>query len=93
LWNWISLEKMGIELLTDTPRSYAFLPDDGPKFITGYSICIAFTILSIIASIIYGFACWNDNRRRDARTGEDHGLTEDEKAEMGDHSPEYRYLL
>ncbi|KAK0385606.1 hypothetical protein NLU13_6783 [Sarocladium strictum] len=73
--------------------SFSFLPEDSPKFVKGYSICLAFTTLSIISSIIYGFACWNDNRKKDARTGEDHGYTEDEKAEMGDHSPDYRYLL
>ncbi|KAL2204435.1 MFS general substrate transporter [Sarocladium strictum] len=73
--------------------SFTFLPGDAPKFVTGYSICIAFTILSMAASIIYGFCCWNDNRRKDARVGDDHGLTEDEKAEMGDHSPDYRYML
>ncbi len=28
---------------------YSFLKKDGPKFIPGYSICISFTILSIIA--------------------------------------------
>lgn len=73
--------------------SYAFIAEDAPKYITGYSICISFAILSMIASIIYGFSIWNDNRKKDTRVGDDHGLTEDEKAEMGDYSPDYRYLL
>lgn len=74
-------------------RSYAFLAEDGPKFVTGYSICIAFTILSMIATTLYAIGCWHANRQRDARRGEDHGLTAEEKADLGDLSPDYRYLL
>ena len=48
--------------------------------------------MSIIACIIYGFACWSANRSRD-RTPVDVGLTDYEKTELGDQNPEYRYLL
>lgn len=71
---------------------FAFLKKDAPKYVTGYSICIAFTILSIISCIIYGFACWSQNRQRD-KSVTDVGLTEHEKTELGDLSPTYRYLL
>ncbi|KAK1812293.1 High-affinity nicotinic acid transporter [Friedmanniomyces endolithicus] len=71
---------------------WAFLAKDAPKYITGYSICLAFTVLSIIACIVYGVGCWAANRRRD-RTPVDIGLTEYEKTEMGDMNPEYRYML
>ncbi|TKA75840.1 hypothetical protein B0A55_04383 [Friedmanniomyces simplex] len=71
---------------------WAFLAKDAPKYITGYSICLAFTVLSIIACIVYGVGCWAANRRRD-RTPVDVGLTEYEKTELGDMNPEYRYLL
>lgn len=74
--------------------SFAFLPDDGPKFITGYSICIAFTCLSIVSCVIYGFGCWSANKKRDSESrSNEHGLTEEEKTELGDLSPDYRYLL
>jgi hypothetical protein len=71
---------------------FAFLAKDGPEFIPGFSICIAFTILSILACVVYGVACWTQNRRRD-RSVVDLGLTEHEKMELGDMSPTYRYLL
>jgi len=71
---------------------FAFLKADAPKYITGYSICIAFTIMSMIACITYGAACYAANRKRD-RTPTDLGLTEYEKTELGDMSPDYRYLL
>lgn len=73
--------------------TFAFLKKDAPKYIPGYSISIAFTCLSIIACIIYGFACWKANQQRDREAGNEQGLTEDEKAELGDLSPDYRYLL
>ncbi|KAH8688239.1 major facilitator superfamily domain-containing protein [Ilyonectria robusta] len=71
---------------------FAFLKKDGPKYIPGYSICIAFTIVSIIACILYGFACWRENKKRDESTP-DPNLTEEQKADLGDLSPTYRYLL
>ncbi|KAM0271646.1 hypothetical protein ACHAQH_009014 [Verticillium albo-atrum] len=71
---------------------YAFLKKDAPKYITGYSICIAFTVLSIIACVVYGVACHSANRKRNKMAGQT-VLTEEEKTELGDMSPEYRYLL
>ncbi|KXL44021.1 hypothetical protein M433DRAFT_144625 [Acidomyces richmondensis BFW] len=71
---------------------FAFLKKDAPKYVTGYSICLAFTMLSIIACIIYGIGCMAANRKRE-RSPVDVGLTEYEKTELGDMSPEYRYLL
>lgn len=71
---------------------FAFLKKDAPKYITGYSICLAFTSLSILSCILYFFACSIQNRNRD-KTAVDVGLTQYEKTEMGDLNPEYRYLL
>ncbi|EEY16792.1 MFS transporter prlL like protein [Verticillium longisporum] len=71
---------------------YAFLQKDAPKYITGYSICIAFTALSILACVVYGIACHAANRARNKTAGQT-VLTEEEKTELGDMSPEYRYLL
>ncbi|KAF2722420.1 MFS general substrate transporter [Polychaeton citri CBS 116435] len=71
---------------------FAFLKKDAPKFIPGYSISIAFTIVSIIACIVYGIGCWTANRNRE-RSATDVGLTEHEKTELGDLNPDYRYLL
>jgi MFS family permease len=72
---------------------FAFLKTDAPKYITGYSICLAFTSLSIMACIIYGAGCFFDNRKRDADAGHEHGLTAEEKTDLGDMSPDYRYLI
>lgn len=70
----------------------AFLPKDRPKNIPGYSICIAFTILSLLSCIVYAVACMSQNRTK-KRMSVNVGLTEYEKTELGDESPEYRYML
>ncbi|KAF2840846.1 major facilitator superfamily transporter [Patellaria atrata CBS 101060] len=71
---------------------YAFMQKDAPKYITGYSICIAFVILSGLSCLIYFILVSYQNRKRN-KMGADLGLTEHEKTEMGDNSPDYRYLL
>ncbi|KAL9097201.1 MAG: hypothetical protein Q9165_000628 [Trypethelium subeluteriae] len=71
---------------------YSFLAKDAPRYIPGYSICLAFVCLSMISCVIYLIGVMYANRIRD-RSATNVGLTETEKTEMGDMSPEYRYLL
>ncbi|KAI4146188.1 MAG: hypothetical protein LQ341_002157 [Variospora aurantia] len=73
--------------------TYSFLPEDKPDFYrTGYSICIGFICLSAASCIMYaGSVLWQNRMREKAPT--DLGLTEFEKTEKGDMSPDYRYLL
>jgi MFS family permease len=73
--------------------TFSFLKKDAPKYTAGYSICMAFTILSFLASVTYAISCWVDNKKRDKEVGNEQGLSEDEKTILGDHNPEYRYLL
>jgi sugar phosphate permease len=71
---------------------FAFLKKDGPNFTTGYSICISFACLSLLSCTAYFIMCAIQNRNRD-RAVTDRSLTEYEKTELGDLSPDYRYLL
>ncbi|KAH0352719.1 MFS general substrate transporter, partial [Aureobasidium melanogenum] len=71
---------------------YCFLKTEAPLYTKGYSICIAFTCLSVISCIAYYIACIAQNRQRE-KTVTDVGLTEYEKTELGDLNPEYRYLV
>jgi Na+/melibiose symporter-like transporter len=71
---------------------FCFLKTDAPLYTKGYSICIAFTCLSVLSCIAYYVACVVQNRQRD-KSVVDVGLTEYEKTELGDLSPEYRYLV
>ena len=58
----------------------------------GYSICIAFICLSAVSCCAYAIAITAANRKR-GKMPVDVGLTEYEKTELGDMSPDYRYLL
>lgn len=71
---------------------FAFLTKDAPRYVPGYSICIAFCCFSLICIVLYGaLVSWENSKRE--RATPDLGLTAHEKTEMGDLSPDYRYLL
>ncbi|KUJ15489.1 MFS general substrate transporter [Mollisia scopiformis] len=72
--------------------TYAFISTDAPYYKKGYSICLAFLCLSAFSCVLYAIAVVWQNRARD-RAVVDVGLTEYEKTELGDMSPDYRYLL
>jgi len=72
--------------------TYAFIQTDAPEYRKGHSICLAFLCLSGASCCVYAAAVTFENRRRD-RAGRDLSLSEYEKTELGDLSPDYRYLL
>ncbi len=73
---------------------FAFLSKDAPKYIPGYSICIAFIALSLLACTLYFLGVTWENRARDrnAAKGVHANLTEEDKKRMGDLNPDYRYF-
>ena len=75
---------------------YAFLQKDAPRYVPGYSICLAFVSLSALSCLVYFVLCsWKNKTRSLATEGVELtvDLTEQEKAELGDLSPDYRYWL
>lgn len=79
-------------LLSGIIAVYSFLSNEAPRYTKGYSICLGFTALAVISCIAYFLACYFQNKKRE-HSATDVGLTEYEKTEMGDLSPEYRYQL
>ena len=73
--------------------AYSFLAADAPFYKTGYSICLAFICLSSVSCLAYFFYVSNENRRRDQKGESDKILTKEEKEELGDLNPDYRYHL
>ncbi|KFA61686.1 hypothetical protein S40285_03502 [Stachybotrys chlorohalonatus IBT 40285] len=73
--------------------TFAFQQRDAPQYLPGYSICLSFAALAMVSCVVYLFACHRANVNKDKDRGSDTALTEDEKAELGDLSPDYRYLL
>ncbi|KAI0481191.1 MFS general substrate transporter [Xylariaceae sp. FL0804] len=71
--------------------TYCFLGRDSPRFVPGYSICLAFVCLSAASSLLYLLSIHAENRRR-ARAATNVGLSDYEKTELGDLNPEFRYM-
>jgi len=72
--------------------TYSFLSKDAKSFYhRGYSICLGFICLSAFSCVLYLIACVWQNRNKEKT--HDVGLTEYEKTEMGDLSPDYKYML
>lgn len=73
---------------------YVFLTKDKPKYVTGYSVCIAWCCLSLLSCCAYCAACWMQNRRKDKTPRPAGGWEEgEEEREKGDLAQGYRYLL
>ncbi|KAI9854642.1 MAG: hypothetical protein M1824_000228 [Vezdaea acicularis] len=70
---------------------YAFL-HDVPRYRPGYGTGLGFVGISLIATVAYYVACVAQNRERDRRAV-DLSVTQFDKAELGDLSPDYRYKL
>lgn len=76
-----------------TSDQYAFLSKDQPLYYKpGYSICIGFACLSAASCFLYFLAVLTQNRNRN-KAPTDLSLTEFDKTEKGDMSPDYRYQL
>lgn len=72
--------------------TYAFLDTEAPRYTKGFSLCLGFLCLAGFSCALYAIAVVWENRKRD-KMPRDMGLTEYEKTELGDLSPDYRYLL
>lgn len=72
---------------------YTFLKADAPRYVPGYSICLAFTALALVLAGIYALMCWRENgkREREMSRGDVLGGREDEG--LGDLAVGYRYML
>ncbi len=71
--------------------TFAFLQKDAPLYKPGYGICIGFICLSAASCMMYFVSVWRQNRQRAKSI--DVGLTEYERAELGDLAATYRYQL
>ena len=59
----------------------------------GYTITLSFIGLSTVSCIAYFLFITRENHKRNAMAKTDRALTWEEKQEMGDLNPDYRYQL
>lgn len=69
--------------------SYSFRAEDAPQYRPGYIIGLSFICLSGAMCIVYFFACWHENRKRDRADVVQ--VSEEEEEDLGDLAPSYRY--
>lgn len=43
--------------------TFSFLVTDAPRYTKGYTICLAVTMVGLLASSLYGFLVWRENRK------------------------------
>ncbi|KAH6695606.1 high-affinity nicotinic acid transporter [Plectosphaerella plurivora] len=75
------------------PAPFLYATADGPRFIKGHSISMAFVCLSACIYMAFWAYFRHLNKRRDEGK-EDHtveGMTEEEIQELGEHNPRFRY--
>lgn len=88
---------------------YSFIAKDAPRFVPGYSISLAFLILSVMLTGLYTILCWRENGIKEKRRTEIGGGRYEETTaridggsdramggehkELGDLSVNFRYML
>lgn len=72
---------------------FVFLMKDAPKYITGYSVCIAFSAVSLVAGVVYLWVIMAQNARRSHLPALLTDAMLEEEYEQGDMASHYRYML
>lgn len=73
--------------------SWTYTTPNAPKYITGHSINLAFSLLAAFLSGGLWYYCWQENKKRD-RGLRDHrleGLTTEEVYLLSHRHPDFRY--
>ncbi|KKY28572.1 putative high-affinity nicotinic acid transporter [Phaeomoniella chlamydospora] len=83
--------QIGVGNLGGIVAVYVFPSADAPDYYLGYGVCLAFLAVSLIASFVYFFALWTQNRNRSKSP--EVNLTEYEKIQLGDMASTFRYMI
>ena len=51
--------------------TFAFLATDAPKYTKGYAVCMAVTVIGLLAATMYGLLVWRENRKLKAVSDQD----------------------
>ncbi|KAH0496054.1 hypothetical protein TgHK011_003437 [Trichoderma gracile] len=74
--------------------SNIYLTNEAPTYVTGYSVSLAMMWLGMISATILFILMWRENMKRDAGERDDRlRLPEDEKNNLGDDYPTFRFAL
>ncbi len=72
----------------------AFPSKDGPQYIPGIVICIAFQAVGAVAAVNMWACCsWENRQRAAGRRDHLRGLPREEQDRLGEKHPDFRYTL
>ncbi|KAJ1724734.1 hypothetical protein LPJ53_001017 [Coemansia erecta] len=95
---------VGIALLNTFGQCFAtvgtqiYKTNTAPRFFMGYGVCLAFTVVMIVVSLVLSFVLKRENARRDEIYGEPKPLTPEEQQQavengVYDDHPSFRYFI
>ena len=89
---WSSALQIGLGNAGAIVPSMTFVTDEAPAYTRAYSTCLALIVLAGVVMIATELGLWWENGIRD-RGGRDHRLelSEEEKANLGDDHPSFRF--
>lgn len=73
--------------------SKSFPAREGPKYVRGYGIVLAFLCLSCIMSVILSVVHWKQNARRDKQHGRPNPMMPVDTSEAADKATMFRYVI
>ena len=75
--------------------TWAYLPEDGPRYTTGHSVNLGAQVaIGVLATLGMLYARWeNRMRERGARDSRVEGKSEEEIMDLGYRHPSFRYML
>ena len=74
--------------------SNVFLANESPHYTTGYSTALATMWLAVVCAAIMAFFMWRENKKRAAGERDDRlALPEEDRNNMGDWHPSFRFTL
>ena len=84
--------QIGVGNMSGIIATFLFLAKQEPRYTTGYIVCLSFIAMSSAAATVYMLGIGRENRLRDEGTA---GIVEgdDDGAEVGDRSRDFRYIL
>lgn len=75
--------------------SYMFLENEAPGYVTGFSIGLVFSVITVFSTIVLAWSYWRTNKQRAAMDLDEirETYTAEQKARLGDKSPFFKYKL
>ncbi|KAJ2719448.1 transporter [Coemansia sp. Benny D115] len=73
--------------------AFVYRDRDKPAFVLGHSVCLAMTVMCLVATVTLRGVLDRENKSRDCRRLDISEMTQDEVLDLADNHPDFRYKL